>query len=64
MGELILICSYFRGLLSASIASLGRSSGRLTPETAVLSRTDLVKLQKIVGHADQGPLASYFFDPT
>jgi hypothetical protein len=24
-GELILMCSYFRGLLSASIASLGRS---------------------------------------
>jgi transposase InsO family protein len=27
-GELILICSYFRGLLSASIASLGRSVDR------------------------------------
>jgi hypothetical protein len=37
---------------------------RFTPKTAVLSRTDLVKLQNIVGHADEGPLSSYFFDPT
>ena len=43
---------------------VGPLHGPIAPETVVLSRTDLVKLQNIVGHADQGPLSSYFFDPT
>jgi hypothetical protein len=61
MGELI--CSCFCGFLCFS-HFFGPIQRPMAPETAVLSRTDLVKLQKIVGHADQSPLASYFFDPT
>jgi hypothetical protein len=34
------------------------------PGTSVLSIADLMKLQNVAGLVDQGPLASYFLQPT